>query len=160
MNTEKFVFKVKRDFQPEPDDFSIKRFSCYDFFASTQRFIEHNFEGAIKIEFPERFTGFVNIAPKGFTYFIRVLLSEIYGDSLAQAKIYVSERDVTVSISKVGGLRSYSKLENIAVRSGFSFERDGDTLILKTPLRINQELFIYANDILKLLNYFYEVFLM
>ena len=160
MSEKKFVFKVRRDSQPEPSDFAPLPFSCLDFFSSLQSFIEHNFEGAITVDFPEAAHGCVVISPRGFAFFIRVLLSEIYGSRLVTARVYSEKGEITMVISKAGGLRSKEKLKSIAERSGFSFLEDGDTLILRTPLRAMGEMFLYAKDNFRLINYFYEVFLM
>lgn len=160
MKNEKFVFKVRRDYVPEPEDFSIRKFSCLDFFASTQSFIEHNFQGAIRIDFPETCKGFIHISPRGFAYFIRLLLSEIYGDSMAIAKVTATENEIKITVGKPGGLKSFERLADAAVRSGFSISEEDDTLILRTPIKITQEMFVYANGILELINYYYEVFLM
>ena len=111
------------------------------------------------MDFPEAAHGCVVISPRGFAYFIRVLLSEIYGSRLVTARVYSEKGEVTMAINKAGGLRSKEKLKSIAERSGFSFLEDGDTLILRTPLRAMGEMFVYAKDNFRLINYFYEVFL-
>lgn len=159
MNAENFVFKIKRDTIPEPEDFSLRKFSCFDFFTSTNSFIEHNFRGAVNIDFPETCKGFVHISPRGFAYFISILLSEIYGNSMVNAQVTSSDTDVIITIKGVAAQKRIRQLENIAERSGFSVIKSGNDLILKTPVSITQEMFVYARDILELINYFYEVFL-
>ena len=160
MNNEKFVFKGKRDFTPEPEDFSIRKFSCHDFFVSTKNFIDRNFAGAMSFDFSEGCKGFVHISPRGFAYFIRLLLSEIYGRSMAVVKVSLSDDKIILTVSGVSVLKSEEKLIDAALRSGFSCSRSGDILTLTTPLKITQEMFVYANEILELINYYYEIFLM
>ena len=160
MKNEKFVFKVKRDYAPEPQDFSIMKMSCLDFFNSTINFIEHNFKGAIHVEYPETANGYVQISPYGFAYFIRLLLSEIYGDALTVARIFADEKELKVEIIAPKPLKREKQLENVAARSGFSVSIENGKITLRTQMHISSEVFVYANDILRLINYYYEVFLM
>ena len=159
MKTEKFAFKIKRDSIPEPQDFSLRKISCFDFFTSTHSFIEHNFKGAIKINFPERYMGFLHISPRGFAYFISQLLSQIYGKSLVNVSIMASDTNLTLQIDNKINLKNKTRLIDIAERSGFSVTEDEDCLILRTAVKITQETFVYADNALVLINYFYEVFL-
>ena len=159
MTGEKFVFKIKRDSIPEPEDFSLRRISCFDFFASVNSFIEHNFTGAIKMEFPDSYKGFVHISPRGFAYFVSLLLSEIYGNAMVNASITNAEGEIVITVATNANLKQKDRLIDIAERSGFSVTDDKKRLILKTPVKINQEAFVYAGDVLELRNYFYEVFL-
>ena len=159
MNNEKFIFKIKRDSIPEPEDFSIRKFSCFDFFASVNSFIEHNFAGAIKIDFPESYRGFLHISPRGFAYFISLLLSEIYGKSLVTVDVSASDTEVILNISYKEKLKREKQITDVAERSGFSVTHGDNTIILRTPVKLTQEAFVYAGDVLELINYFYEVFL-
>lgn len=159
MNNEKFVFKIKRYSIPEPQDFSIRKISCLDFFNSTSAFIENNFAGAIKIDFPESYKGFIHISPRGFAYFIFLLLSEIYGKSMVNVKIAASDSEITLKIDSQIKIEHKSQLIDTAVRSGFSVTEEENSLTLKTSLKLTQETFVYATDNLELINYYYEVFL-
>ena len=160
MKNEKFVFKVKRDYAPEPQDFSIMKISCFDFFNSTNSFIEHNFTGAIRVDFPETAKGYVQISPYGFAYFIRLLLSEIYGDALTVVRIFADDKELKVEICSPKPLKREKQLENVAIRSGFSVSIENSKITLRTQMHISGEVFVYADDILRLINYYYEVFLM
>ena len=159
MTPERFVFKIKRDSIPEPRDFSLRRFSCFDFFNSIHKFIDHNFRGAIRISFPDSYKGFVHISPRGFAYFLSALLSEIYGNSMVEADVAASESYVVITIKGIGTPNRKNQLFDIAERSGFSVSEEHGALILKTSVFMTQEIFVYANDMLELVNYFYEVFL-
>lgn len=159
MTGEKFVFKIKRDSIPEPTDFSQRKISCFDFFASTNSFIEHNFKGAIRIELPERYKGFVYISPRGFAYFISLLLSEIYGEAMIDVNVKADNERITMTVSTKAVLKHKKTLIDVAERSGFSVLDEGNRFILTTAVKINQEAFVYADDMLELINYFYEVFL-
>lgn len=160
MKNEKFVFKIKRDIMHEPQDFSITKISCFDFFASTSNFIEHNFTGAIQINYPESSKGYVQISPYGFAYFIRLLLSEIYGDALTVASVFADDKELKIEISSPKPLKREKQLKNVAARSGFSVSIEKDQITLRTPIHISREVFVYADNMLKLINYYYEVFLM
>ncbi len=160
MKNEKFVFKVRRDYAPEPKDFSTRQISCLDFFNSTSRFIEHNFTGAIQIHYPDKAWGYIRISPYGFAYFIRLLLSEIYGTELAVAEIFAENEELKIEITAKKPLKREKQLETVALRSGFSVLMENGKITLKTPMRINGEVFVYANDMLQLISYYYEVFLM
>ena len=159
MNVEKFVFKIKRDSVPEPEDYSTRKLSCLDFFMSTHNFIEHNFAGAIKIDFPETCPGFIHISPRGFAYFIFLLLSEVYGNSMVNANVTSSDDEIIITLRGIGNPKREKQLADTAERSGFSVTRDGESLILRTPVNLTQETFVYTGDALTLINYFYEVFL-
>lgn len=159
MKKGKFLLKVRRDSIPEPSDFSIQKLSCFDFFTSTASFIEYNFAGALSIEFPETYSGFVHISPRGFAAFIRLLLSEIYGKDMTECKIFTTDNEIVITISKSKCLKNKEKLLDLAERSGFSFTDDGNVLILRTPLSLTQELFVFATEALVLINYIYEAFM-
>ncbi len=159
MKNRKFLLKVRRESSPEPSDFLIQKLSCFDFFTSTGSFIEYNFSGAVNIEFPKKYSGYVHISPRGFSAFMRLLLSEIYGKNMTEVKFFSSEREVIISISKSNSLKNRKSLADIAERSGFSLTEDGDTLILRTPLTLTQELFVFATNALVLINYLYEAFM-
>ena len=160
MKNEKFVFKIKRNYAPEPKDFSITKISCFDFVASTESFIEHNFAGAIRVNYPEIINGYVQISAYGFAYFIRLLLSEIYGDSFTVATVFTDDKELKIKINTPSPLRRINQLQDVAMRSGFSVTYENGELILGTPINISREVFVYADDVLKLINYYYEVFLM
>ena len=160
MKNEKFVFKVLRDSIPEPSDFTAKKFSCLDFFHSTESFIEHNFAGAIRVDFPETCKGYINVSPLGFAYFIRVLLSDVYGTSVTIAHVTASDSELIMTVENASELKSYEKLADAARRSGFSVEKTDGNLIIRTPIKSTAEMFVYARDILLFINYYYEVFLM
>lgn len=159
MKNKKFLLKVRRDLAPEPEDFSIRKFSCFDFFTSTSSFIEYNFSGAMNIEFPKTCSGYVHISPRGFAAFIRLLLSEIYGSTMTTARVYANEKEVVISISGSGLIKSRAKLINLAERSGFSFVEEENTIILRTPLTLAGELYVFSVGNLELINYYYEAFL-
>ena len=160
MKNEKFLFKVRRDFAPEPKDFSITKISCFDFFNSTNSFIERNFTGALHIEYPDIAKGYVQISPYGFAYFIRLLLSEIYGDGLTVARVFADDKELTVEINSPKPLKREKQLENVAARSGFSVSIENGKITLRTKLHISCEVFVYADDMMRFINYYYEVFLM
>ena len=159
MKNETFVFKIKRDSIPEPEDFSMRKLSVFDFFTSIHSFISHNFAGAIKINFPERYKGFIHISPRGFAYFISLLLSDIYGNSMVNVDVLSDDEKIIMHIDGIGALKRKNRLFDIAVRSGFSVTEENDRLILSAPVKITQESFVYADNMLELINYFYEVFL-
>lgn len=159
MKNGKFLLRANRETIPEPSDFQIQKLSCFDFFTSTESFVEYNFSGAISIEFPEKRSGYVHISPRGFSAFMRLLLSEIYGKNLTEVRFFSSDRDIVISISKSNNLKNRKRLIDIAERSGFSLTEEVDTLILRTPLTLTQELFVFATDTLVLINYLYEAFM-
>jgi hypothetical protein len=90
---------------------------------------------------------------------MRLLLSEIYGKNLTEVRFFSSDRDIVISISKSNNLKNRKRLIDIAERSGFSLTEEVDTLILRTPLTLTQELFVFATDTLVLINYLYEAFM-
>lgn len=159
MKNGKFLLKVRRESIPEPSDFLIQKLSCFDFFTSVGSFIEYNFSGAVNIEFPDKYSGYAHISPRGFSAFMRLLLSEIYGKNMTEVKFFTSEKEIVISISKSNSLKNRKRLVEIAERSGFSFTEESDTLILRTPLTLTQELFVFAADTLVLINYLYEAFM-
>ena len=159
MKNNKTLFNIKRGETPDPKDFSIRKFSCFDFFTSTSSFIEHNFSGAIDIEFPQSAHGYVHISHHGFASFIRLLLSETYGNSVALVKIFATDTEIVILVSEIERIPSHKRLINLAERSGFSITEDGKTIILRTPLTKTQELFVFSIENLELINYLYEAFL-
>ena len=155
---EKIVFKIKRESIPEPTDFSRMNISCLDFFSSIRKFIDHNFAGAIRVDFPETCSGTVFISPRGFAYFISQLLSEIHGNSLIDVCVNASDTQIFINVYGIESIDRKNRLSDIALRSGFSVLRDENQIILHTPLLFSQPLFLYAKDTLVLINYFYEIF--
>jgi hypothetical protein len=155
-----FVYKIQRTPPSEPADFSIKKFSCYDFLESTRRFIETNFTGAITVSFPGECYGYVCIAPRGFAYFIRLLLAEIYGNSLARATIEYGEGVINVKISSDSHLCNTERLLDVAKRSGFECCFYEGELILSAPVDDSANLSLLAFNSLSFINYYLEVFLL
>lgn len=156
---EKYVYRIPRDAYVEPKDYSKQRFSCYDFFRSVYQFVTRNFEGAITLDFPESFDGTVNISPRGFAYFLRVLLAEVFGNALVRTRFNVSDNVVSFTLSVPEDLKCISTLKAIAEKSGFSFEAENGKIILSTESLYDATLYVYAHDILKFIGYLYEVFL-
>lgn len=159
MKNEKLLLKVRRGSASIPQDFSVRKLSCFDFFTSTRSFIEYNFSDAISIELPKNPSAILHISPRGFAAFLRLLLSEIYENSQACAKIYSSDKEIFVSVINSCGFKSRKMLIELAERSGFSFAEEGEALIFRTPITLSQELFVFANTDLELINYLYEAFL-
>ena len=159
MKNERFLYKIKRNSISEPEDLSIRRFSCLDFFTSVKTFIEKNFSGAIDIDFPTPCHGYVNVSARGFSYFVYLLLSNAYGRSMVKTKLSATESEVIVTIENLSELGDTSHLLSVAKRSGFSVYLSEDSVILKTTRKITQEAFVYAENTLELINYLYEVFL-
>lgn len=156
---EKYIYRIPRDAYVEPKDYSKQRFSCYDFFKSVYQFVTRNFEGAITLDFPERFDGTVNISPRGFAYFIRVLLAEVFGNALVKTHFTVSDNEISFTLSVPEDLKCISTLRSVAERSGFLFEAEKGKIILRTESLYDATLYVYAHDILRFINYLYEVFL-
>jgi len=159
VKNEKLILKVRRGIDSMPQDFSIRKLSCFDFFASTRSFLEYNFTDAISVEPHENPSAILHISPRGFAAFLRLLMSEIYESREAFAKISSSNKDISVSVMKSEGFKSRKMLIELAERSGFSFAEDEDALIFRTPITVTQELFVFANTALELINYLYEAFL-
>ena len=139
---------------------SFKEISCSDFFLSTKKFISDNFEGAMKIDFSETENGFINVSPRGFAFFIKLLLSEIHGNSMIYASMDNEDGRVCLRIEQKGGLAISKRLEDVAERSGFSVFRDRDSITLFTKINSPSVFTIHAKDSLTFIFYYYEVFLM
>ena len=159
MKEDSFLIKRKRNKILIPADFSIRKLSCFDFFTSTESFTEYNFENTLDIEFPENLSGYVNISPRGFAAFLRLLLSETYGKAVKAAKIYTTDKEIVISIPKDIAFTDLNKLTSLAERSGFSSSEREDALTFSTPMTMTQEFFIFANEGLELINYYYEAFM-
>lgn len=159
MNIEKFVYKIRRDSLTEPEDFSLSRVPCGDFFRSTEKFIEDNFTGAIRVSIPENISGNIRIAPKGFAFFVKLLLCQVYGRSVINAHLNFSEDEVTFKVEKVDGLMVVDRLTDVALRSGFSVSENEKFITLSTPVLISDTLSIYAKTTLVYINCYYSVFL-
>ncbi len=157
---EKYVYKIKRDYSKTIDDFTISTFSCYDFLESTRTFIERNFEGAIELSYPERAFGSISISPKGFAFFIRLVMFEWHDDKLIRIKIEYSENKITVTVEKPGGIKIEDRLLNIARNSGFSASAEDGIITLTVSVWESAEIKLYAKDRLYFLFYYYEAFML
>ena len=78
---------------------------------------------------------------------------------MTECKIFTTDNEIVITISKSKCLKNKEKLLDLAERSGFSFTDDGNVLILRTPLSLTQELFVFATEALVLINYIYEAFM-
>lgn len=156
---DKFIYKIPRFSYVEPKDYSKKIFACHDLFNSVALFLMRNFDGAIKLKFPQSFYGDVDISPRGFAYFIRVLLAEVYGNYLVQAEFTASDEEIAFSLEVPKNLKCLSELKAIAEKSGFSFESEDGKITIRTKCVENYVLYVYAHDNLKFINYLMEVFL-
>ena len=159
MKKERQIYHAKRSSIKEPADFSIRSFSCYDFLESTRLLIDENFSGAIELVFPEHCKGAISISPRGFAYFVRLLLSEIYGNSLAYAKIEYTEKEICVFVTKEDGLSCIDKLADAAARSGFSVTHDSKSITLRCEADQTSDLAVFAHGALVFINYYLETLL-
>lgn len=158
-NQKKYVHRIPREDCAEPKDYFKQSFSCYDFFNSVYKFLMGNFEGAITIDFPKSFKGAVNVSPRGFAYFIRVLLTEIFGNALVRGEFNIYDGEVVFSLKVPITLKCLPELKSIAQKSGFSFEAEEGSITLRTKCIEDTMLYVYAQDKLSFINYLYEVFL-
>ena len=78
---------------------------------------------------------------------------------MVNVDVLSDDEKIIMHIDGIGALKRKNRLFDIAVRSGFSVTEENDRLILSAPVKITQESFVYADNMLELINYFYEVFL-
>lgn len=159
MKNASFFLKKKRDKISLPTDFSIRKISCFDLFTSTDSFTEYNFESYLDIEFPENLSGYVNISPRGFAAFLRLIFSEIYDRRVEPIRLFATDKSVVLSIPKGIKLTNLKQLTELAERSGFSVSDGDDAITLRTPMTVTQEFFVFSRESLELINYYYEAFM-
>lgn len=160
MKIKDVILKVKRGAFTEPEDFTVSDFLCNDFFLSVGSFIDHNFTGAIKIDFPKKRDGYIKVSPYGFAYFLKMLLSEIYGNAMIKTNIEKDDEFIFITISGCELVKNREKLLDAAKRSGFIVcDSSEDTFLLKTKIYPESQFTAYAATSLVLINYLYESFL-
>ena len=109
-----------------PNDFTVTTVRISDIALSTEKFFDNNFRGAIITESSPDLYGYVEASTDGIAYFFKVLLNEVFGDSVVRVFMQKSEKGFQM-ITKwqkhhdmsEEGLR---ELENTARHSGFDLE--------------------------------------
>lgn len=159
MKIKDIILNVKRGNFNEPENFTQTDILCPDFFLSVSSFIEHNFTGAIEFHFPEKTEGFITVSSYGFSYFLKLLLSEIYGNAVIKVSIEKENDFIAVKINNALP-NNTDKILSAARRSGFAvYESPDGPLTLKAKIYPETQLTAYASSSLVFINYLYESFL-
>ena len=144
----------------ESDDFTIKCITANDFTKGIDSFISENMRGAICVEREDMLTGYLDIAPYGFSFFLKLLLNEIYGSGLVKLSIYSTDKKLYMK-ADFGNILLPERIISVAERSGFSIVRSDFGLIeLSAGIRFFDNMSIYAIDAKEFGRYLVEIFFM
>ena len=149
-----------------PNNFTITTVRISDISLSTEKFFDNNFRGAIITESASDLYGYVETSPDGIAYFFKVLLNEVFGDSVVRVSMQKHENSFQM-ITKWRQFRDISEfareeLEKTARLSGFdiAFSQSGNeceaTLTLK--IKTAKILSVYAISEFKMHTAYVRVF--
>ncbi len=115
----------------EPTEYKKTRLSVADFTYSLSTFIYEHFRGAIDLITDGLPFGAVNVSADGLAYFIRLLLTEIYGKYKVMASIHCSQTSIQLQIFHRERSLNFDYMIKVAEMSGFRVveNTDGCTLL-------------------------------
>ena len=149
-----------------PTNFEITTVRISDITASTQRFFENNFRGAILIEEFPFFHEYVDTSPDGIAYFFKVLLNAVFGDSVVRISMEKEDGEFLIK-TRWRYTRDISdgdifELEKTARLSGFKLEfRQGGEFSeanILIPIKKTNVLTVYAISEFKMHTAYVRVF--
>ena len=85
-------------------------------------FLNEHFRGAIEMHISGEPFGSISVCPSGIAYFIKLILVEVYGNSLVKASFTSTQRRFTIEIQHELGERDMSYIMKVARMSGFDEE--------------------------------------
>ena len=149
-----------------PNNFTITTLRVSDISASTEKFFDNNFRGAIITDISPDLYGYVDVSPDGIAYFFKVLLNEVFGDSVVRVFMQKSNNSFHI-ITRWRKCREISdatreELGKTARFSGFDlvFSQNGEdseaTLTLK--IKASKILSVYAISEFKMYSAYIRVF--
>ena len=151
--------RFRRISETAPDEFKLERIAVSDFTAAVKDFVFENFRGAMTVEKPPVDSGYITVSPRGFAYFLKLLLNEIYGEGMLRAKIVTENGRIEVIIELPNIGVKTDELLSCAVNSGFSVERaDNREIVLFANTAKDKAMSIYAIDFAKFKRYLNEIF--
>ncbi len=71
----------------DTDDFQIEFLSLLDIYTGLEEFIEENFRGAVRFKKDKSDIGYIKVATSSLALFIKLLLGDIFGESVADMEI-------------------------------------------------------------------------
>lgn len=116
---EKIIYKMTRN---GPDEFKAEDIHLSALTKSLFDFLYEHFRGSIQMHFSGEPFGSIHICPSGLAYFIKLILIEVYGNSLVKASFDSTQRRFTIEIQHELGERDLSYIMKVARMSGFDEE--------------------------------------
>ena len=142
-------------------DYVRTEYSSSDVISSLTLFAEEHFRGILSLEVIKNDSGVVTVCADGLAYFLKLLLYRVFGRAEIKATVRCQRHEMNVTFDLCGVLIDTDGLFEIAERSGFSIEAEGDfTLRLTLPVKRTNALRVYAGDTNALLRTLYAVFFM
>lgn len=110
----------------EPTEYKKSTLSVADFTYSLSTFIHEHFRGAIELSTDGLPFGSLSVCADGLAYFIRLLLTEIYGKYKVRAFIHCSQSTVELKIFHSERSVDFEYMIKVAEMSGFRLAENGD----------------------------------
>ena len=152
-------YRFRRMSDTAPNEFKLERIAVADLTTAIGDFVLENFRGAMTVEKPPIDSGYITVCPRGFAYFLKLLLNEIYGEGMLRARIVTENGRVEVIIELPDAQKRIDAILSVATASGFSVERPKDgEIILYANTAKDKSLSIYAVDFVKFKRYLNEIF--
>lgn len=149
-----------------PSDFTVTTVRISDISISTEKFFDNNFRGSVITESAPDLYGYVDTSPDGIAYFFKLLLNEVFGESVVKVFMQKHENRFQI-ITRWHHSREISdaarfELEKTAQLSGADlvFSQNGNeceaTLALK--IKTSKILSVYAVSEFKMHSAYIRVF--
>ena len=145
-----------------PADYTVITVSSVDFAKSTERFMNDLFGGAFLLSVDRRAAcGYIDIAPRGFAYFMKLLLFSLQGNACAHTEIHCSDKEVRISVEYGDCEIPLANLITTAEASGFLVtESSVGRLVITTAVTRARYLAVYNPTPDLFAKYLFEVFFM
>ena len=154
------VHRKHRVSERTSDDFTIKTIATDDFAKSIYDFICENMRGAITAAKAPLLPGYIDIAPYGFSFFLKLLLNEIYGNGMVELNISATTKQMMLTV-RFSDRSVPQSIISVAEKSGLTISELSDGLIIMTAqIRYLDSFSIYALDATDFERHLLEIFFM
>ena len=141
-------------------DFTIKTIATDDFAKGICDFIFENMRGAIEATKEPLLPGYIDIAPYGFSFFLKLLLNEVYGNDMVKLNICATIGRMTMTV-KFSDKPVPQGIISVAEKSGLVISSISDGFIsMYADIRYFDSFSIYAVDATDFVRHLVEVFFM